>query len=1562
MQTELEMSRNTTPMSAGSTTTLDADSEITIQVPQVQNAWEYSVYDYSSDQATGFPDQRSIPLRRTQRKVQWTARQSFDDSSEDELSSAALVVPGGLRARRHTQKFQDYDRESETSESSQSSGVTYLRKSKKLASRRSHRSEHNGRPSYVEVWDLSDSEDAGTSVPGKRKRNQLTSRDMVRRSARRKGSVDMREFEDDEIDEVDRKQPGPPKAIGAKEYFVKLPGNDPFRRCHSQTCHTCQESGDNEGKGLLIFCQGCTFAYHKKCLGYRNGRDHLVTKVGFEDFVLQCRRCIEVAVLKHPQASRQGHCQSCRQPGAMSRPLRDRRSNREEQKAREENDGEDPTTEVPQGLLNRKLNVLFRCIWCCRAFHVHHLPIKASLNDLPAPDGSEEYDDALSEAFDIRLAEYRRNWTCEDCSSTSVEIDGIVAWRPADTQLHYVSDLRFTDFNEDAKEYLIKWRTLSYSECRWMPGSWAWGTMSPIMRKTFEKRDEPARFSFEDAVPDEYLRIDIILDVHYTSVVKTRLESVDRARLKEVEKVLVKFKGLGYEDTAWEKPPLEHESERWSDYNAAYEEWVLGRHTHLPKSTALKSHLERIRAQDFEAVELTRQPNNLTGGTLMQYQLEGLNWLYYKWFSGQNAILADEMGLGKTIQVIGLLATLQQRHGCWPFLVVVPNSTCPNWRREVKQWAPSLRIVTYFGSSDARRLASKHEMFPDGGRDLHCHVVVTSYDAAEDTSFRTVFRGVPWAGLIVDEGQRLKSDKNILYSVLGSLKIPFKVLMTGTPLQNNQRELFNLLQFLDKDIDAAALEEEYQDLDREAIIEIHRLLRPFFLRRTKAQVLKHLPPIAQIIIPVSMTLVQRKLYKSILAKNQDLLRAIIGGGQKLKQTEKSNLNNILMQLRKCLCHPFIYNQEIEEKTDNAILSHRNLVEASAKLRLLEVMLPKLQERGHRVLVFSQFLDMLNIVEDFLDGLGMFYQRLDGSMNSLQKQKRIDEFNAPGSNLFAFLLSTRAGGVGINLATADTVIILDPDFNPHQDIQALSRAHRIGQEKKVLVFQLTTRDSVEEKIMQVGKKKMSLDHVLIDQMDDREDENVDLETILRHGAEALFDDAATDIVYDSTSVDKLLDRSAKENTEAGNDASADSQFSFARVWANDKANMDGNLGDESNGSKPVDPSLWDRILKEREQEVAQEAAARVEALGRGKRRRTNVDYAREALDDGHDLELSPAKPRKGRGSKDNSGSDTDFQVHQDGDGVVSDETASDAGEIQDAELELKPKAQSSRSKLIESPSFTRGFRRIELPSHSKSPRTTISYSQNFSVFDNTPVNQQGMMAPFPSQAMLPSHVSNSQHMGGPEAPTTVCVACNSRHVVGYCPLKLAGVEHCGLCGLAHYGHARTCPHLTSVTQCRQMLASLRRSQEPPHLVDLARKYIVGVIGDLGRRKKEAKARKERMEMEKLNGGSTSGPAPNGVAMDARVVDHPGPDGATRTVYADGKGNLFLPRPHPSANDQINNTAVTNGTAIEAHNGSLQVNGSRLDGHTDGLGSPPSMNEGGNLVNGLTNGPHQLIPPS
>lgn len=523
-----------------------------------------------------------------------------------------------------------------------------------------------------------------------------------------------------------------------------------------------------------------------------------------------------------------------------------------------------------------------------------------------------------------------------------------------------------------------------------------------------------------------------------------------------------------------------------------------------------------------------------------------------------------------------------------------------------------MRVVTYHGGKESQDLAYKHELFPYGSRDMAAHVVIMSYDSTQDPKTSQRFQSVKWAGLIVDEGQRLKNDRSLLYQALRGMKIPFRLLLTGTPLQNNKRELFNLIQFIDHSQNAEKLDEEYQVLDKENLPKLHEKIRPYFLRRTKVGVLKFLPPMAQIILPVSMTVIQEKLSRSIMAKNPQLIKAIFANS-KVNRKERGSLNNILVQLRKCLCHPFMYSEAIEEKHDDLHVVQRNLVEASAKLLLLELMLPKLKERGHRVLIFSQFLQQLDIIEDFLNGIGYQYRRLDGQLSSLEKQRRIDAYNEPDSPIFAFLLSTRAGGVGINLATADTVIIMDPDFNPHQDIQALSRAHRIGQKHKVLCFQLMTKDTVEERIMQIGKKKMALDHALIESMDDDDIAPDDLESILAHGAQALFSDDYQKgaIHYDGPSIDRLLDRSQNEQTKVDDEGSAEAQFSYAKVWSNDKSSLEDGLeaAAEAEAPEPISSSVWDKILAEREEEARRQTEASQEKLGRGGRRRTVSDPER-----------------------------------------------------------------------------------------------------------------------------------------------------------------------------------------------------------------------------------------------------------------------------------------------------------------------------------------------------------------
>ena len=559
----------------------------------------------------------------------------------------------------------------------------------------------------------------------------------------------------------------PLKVSGAREIFKSLPADDDFRNRHCQYCDTCGSSGN---AAQLVFCQGCILAYHRGCLGSRSSRDHLVTKVSEDDFVLQCRRCVNVARKREPTTPDHGKCQACRQINPSSIPFRERKTPLQEQREREDNGGEDLVSDVSSSLLYNPANILFRCMNCWRGFHMHHLESR-NPNQM-------DFDD-MEETAKARFAEHNRDWKCKDCLDMPAKVAGLIAWRPREKET-YISGFSADMMDEEDKEYLIKWEKMSYFRAKWMSGAWTWGVTAASSRRAFIKKETGPKMQTEDAIPEDYLRIDIVLDVKFTSIVDIRTEEIDKARIKEVDKALLKFKGLGYEDAVWENVPSPEDGDRWTDFVTAYHDWVMGRYIHVPKHPALKARLDKARAQPFSKLAKTKQPANLVGGELMKYQVDGLNWLYYRWYLQKNAILADEMGLGKTIQIIGLLATLVQDHTCFPFLLVVPNSTCPNWRREIKRWAPSLRVVAYYGSTHGRKLTYDHELYPEGSKTLRCHVVVTSYDAASDDSCARFFRSVPWAGLVVDEGQRLKNDTSLLYEALNRLKVPFRILLTGT--------------------------------------------------------------------------------------------------------------------------------------------------------------------------------------------------------------------------------------------------------------------------------------------------------------------------------------------------------------------------------------------------------------------------------------------------------------------------------------------------------------------------------------------------------------------------------------------------------------------------------------------------------------------------------------------------------------------------------------------------------------------------------------------------------------
>ncbi|RPD57040.1 hypothetical protein L227DRAFT_552450 [Lentinus tigrinus ALCF2SS1-6] len=760
---------------------------------------------------------------------------------------------------------------------------------------------------------------------------------------------------------------------------------------------------------------------------------------------------------------------------------------------------------------------------------------------------------------------------------------------------------------------------------------------------------------------------------------------------KDADKVawaFFKWDDLGYDNASWDSPPRSDDV-GYVAYERAFGRFIYGRSVTVPtrgrKEPVPKSG---SRWTQREAFTVDNQP--MLGQSdqlkLMPFQIEGVNWLVHNWHKDQNCILADEMGLGKTVQIVTFIGFLVSAFKSFPALVVVPNSTIANWVREFERWAPKLRVVPFYGEAKAREVIKKFELYHSrpalGTTGAKYHVLVTTYETVTNQKeFGPIFKSTPrWEMLIVDEGQRLKSDESLIFKRLKELNSFHRIIMTGTPLNNNIRELFNLMNFLDPDQwkDLEALSKHYEELTDELVKELHGRLKPYFLRRIKSEVLQ-LPPKNEVIVPVSMAPLQKEIYRSILSQNLDILRSLAEGNASSKGSNvitKTNMNNMLMQLRKCLQHPYLVSKDIEPKNLSPQDTHDRLIAASAKLRLLKMLLPKLRARGHRVLLFSQFVIALDIIEDFLVGEGIKFLRLDGSTKQADRQKDMDEFNKPDSDVFIYLLTTRAGGVGINLWSADTVIIFDPDFNPHQDLQAIARAHRYGQKKTVLVFKLMVKESAEERIMQTGKKKLVLDHLIVQKMDDEGSSKEDVKSILMFGAEALFEEneetAAREVHYSEHDVDNLIEKTEKEGDEVESESGGTgSLFAFAKVWSADKDDLEEMAEEAPEYTEEADS--WTKAL---ELIAARKAAEQEkEVTGRGVRRKAAAVFAvpQQSLDLGDTPTKEKEKEKhKDKGKKKSKGKaagsdDSDFHAPMSDAASESDESDGDKMDVDDLQM-------------------------------------------------------------------------------------------------------------------------------------------------------------------------------------------------------------------------------------------------------------------------------------------------------
>ncbi|OWM74552.1 ATP-dependent DNA helicase DDM1 [Punica granatum] len=558
---------------------------------------------------------------------------------------------------------------------------------------------------------------------------------------------------------------------------------------------------------------------------------------------------------------------------------------------------------------------------------------------------------------------------------------------------------------------------------------------------------------------------------------------------------------------------------------------------------------EKVEKEQKELVPL------LTGGKLKPYQIKGVKWLISLWQNGLNGILADQMGLGKTIQTIAFLAHLKGKGLDGPYLIIAPLSTLSNWVNEFERFAPSVTAIIYHGDKKERdELRRKHMPRTIGPK---FPVIVTSYEVALNDAKRYL-RHYTWKYVVVDEGHRLKNSKCKLLKELKYLNVENKLLLTGTPLQNNLAELWSLLNFLLPDIFSSheefeswfdlsgkhnngAINEESEEKRRAQVVaKLHAILRPFLLRRMKADVEQMLPRKKEIILYATLTEHQKNFQDHLINRTlENYLQETVSTGRGMK----GKLNNLMTQLRKNCNHPDL----LESAFDGSYFYPpvEQIVEQCGKYRLLDKLLAKLFDRNHKVLIFSQWTKVLDIMDYYFSEKGYEVCRIDGSVKLDERKRQIKDFNDVNSNYRIFLLSTRAGGLGINLTAADTCILYDSDWNPQMDLQAMDRCHRIGQTKPVHVYRLATAQSVEGRILKRAFSKLKLEHVVIAKGQFHQERNKPNNLMEEEDVLALLKDEEsaedkliqTDISDED--LEKLLDRSdllvgslgGAENTEA-----------------------------------------------------------------------------------------------------------------------------------------------------------------------------------------------------------------------------------------------------------------------------------------------------------------------------------------------------------------------------------------------------------------------------------------------
>jgi SWI/SNF-related matrix-associated actin-dependent regulator of chromatin subfamily A member 5 len=493
------------------------------------------------------------------------------------------------------------------------------------------------------------------------------------------------------------------------------------------------------------------------------------------------------------------------------------------------------------------------------------------------------------------------------------------------------------------------------------------------------------------------------------------------------------------------------------------------------------------------------QPSSICG-TMRPYQILGLNWLIQQHKKSIGSILADEMGLGKTVQTISFIAHLLSTHERpSPHLIIVPLSVLSNWENEFKKFCPSIRVkrVHIYSGKEAERIFREIQA-PTCPYD----VIITTYEVIRCKFWSYRFSRILWHSLVLDEGHRIKNELTEAAHTCSLLRARFRLILTGTPIQNNMHESWALLNFLNPRVftESKTFDDAFQSNSRnpngiqsspELMYKCHQIFRLMVLRRLKSEVELTLPAKLETLINCPLSEMQIFFTQRLLLRSSSIIKRMeesrVSSGQNAGDMKK--LQSLAMQLRKAANHPYLFEGAEDPELQGATTDE--IVTSSGKMIWLDALLTQLLQKGHRVVVFSQFTRILDIICDYLNMKNIRHSRLDGQTNPVLRQVIIDQFNRAGSRENVLVASTRAGGEGINLQSADTVILYDSDWyiaaitfanrttqtflrNPQKDIQAIGRVHRIGQQRTVHIYRLVTAGSVEERILQRQQQKLYLD--------------------------------------------------------------------------------------------------------------------------------------------------------------------------------------------------------------------------------------------------------------------------------------------------------------------------------------------------------------------------------------------------------------------------------------------------------------------------------------------------------